>query len=322
MQSLDRIMRMAAFYFSVALFLALLPIVLSYALGYKIDYSAFKIYKTGILHLNSNPAGAAIYINGRLNRDATPAQIEELKPGTYKVEIRREGFYPWEMELLVRPNMVTRADRIVLFPVKQDMKVLSEQEVMDFTVSDNNYIYFFSKNGLFRVGVDGSGLKRISSHSVWPDGRVVKKFSPDGTKILLYSDNKIWVIYLTIEKTLMREAEEARVEEIFTSGDQIMDVFWYSQSTYLVVVTCRDIKVVELKGGDRRNIALLYKFTIRPRGIYYDEDRDALYFTDAGKGTDSGGSTYLYKLDLRQKYTDSLLKLLLKRDTEAEYESK
>lgn len=322
MQRFDKIMRMVAFYFSVGLFLVLLPIILSYALGYKIDYRALKVYKTGILHISSNPAGASIYINGRVHPDVTPAQVEELKPGRYKVEVRREGFYPWERELVVRPNMVTRADRIVLFPIAQDMKVLSEREVIDFTVSDKNYIYFFSKAGLFRVNIDGSGLKRLSAYSNWPDAKIEKKFSPDGAKIMLYNDRKIWGVYLTIEKTLMREAEEARVEEIFESDEPILDAFWYSQSNYLIVVTCKDIKVIELKGGDKRNIVLLYKFSSWPRGIHYDEDRDTLYFTDAAKGPGSKNGTYLYKLDLRQKYFDSFLQLLLKRDGETKYESK
>lgn len=321
MRLIDKIMRMTAFYLSVILFLVLLPIVLSYALGYKIDYGEFRVYKTGILYINSNPAGASIYLNGRLHNDVTPAKVEELKPGTYKVEVRREGFYPWERELVVRPNMVTRAERIVLFPVTQDMKVLSDREITDFTVSDRNYIYYFSKAGLFRVNVDGAGLERLSSYSDWPDVKLEKKFASDGNKIMLSGDKKIWIVYLNVERTLMREAEDASVEEIFSSEDPIIDVFWYSQPNYIIVVTSKDIKVVELKGGEKRNIALLYKFARSPRGIYYDEYRDTIYFTDAGKDNGAQG-TYLYKLDLRQKQFDSFLQTLLKRETEPKYESR
>lgn len=321
MRRADRIMRLIAFYLSAALFFVLLPITLSYSLGYKIDYRAFKIYKTGILYINTNPAGASIYLNGRLNPNTTPAQIEELKPGAYKLEIRREGFYPWERELVIRPNMVTRADRIVLFPVKQDMKVLSEHEINDFTISDKNHIYCFSKSGLFRLNIDGSGFKKLASYSDWPDSVIKKVFSPDGSKILLYNDRNVWVVYLTVEKTLMREAEEAKVERVFSSYDPIQGVFWYSQSSYLIVVTGKDVKVVELRGGDKRNIALLYKFNVWPRGIHYDDTRDTLYFTDSDKDADRRG-IYLHKLELRQKYFDSFLQTLLKREAETGYEAR
>ena len=79
-------------------------------------YKTLKVYKTGIIFINSKPSGASIYINDILYNDLTPAQIENLNPGAYRVRVKREGFYPWEEELVVRPNMVTKADSIILFP--------------------------------------------------------------------------------------------------------------------------------------------------------------------------------------------------------------
>lgn len=322
MRRSDRIKRAIAFWASVGLFLILLPIVLSYALGYQIDYRAFKIYKTGIIYINSKPAGASIYLNGRLYRDVTPAQIEEMKPGAYRIEVRREGFYPWERELTVRPNMVTKADRIVLFPVTQDLKVLGEREVHDFAVSPKNYLYCFTGDGLFRLAADGGGMKKLSSFGRWPDWIKDKKFSPDGNKMAVYNDRQLQVVYLAPESSRVTATEEARVEDILTSPDPITDVFWYSQSNYLLVVTEKDVKVVELRGGDKRNIVLLHKFGARPRSVHYDEDRDTLFFTDAGRGPAAKGA-YLYRLDLRQKYFDSFLQQLLpKKDAEAKYESR
>ena len=61
-----------------------------------------------MIYVASHPAGANVFINGRLHGDLTPTRIEELKPGAYKIEVRREGFYPWEREMEVRPNMVTK----------------------------------------------------------------------------------------------------------------------------------------------------------------------------------------------------------------------
>ena len=104
----------------------------------------------GILSLRSAPSGASIYINGKLRQEITPARIEELKPGAYKIEVKREGFYPWEGELVVRPNMVTKADRIILFPVTRDIKRFSDREVLDFAVSDKDEIYYFTDYGLLK----------------------------------------------------------------------------------------------------------------------------------------------------------------------------
>jgi len=310
----DKILRFIAFYAAVLIFFITLPIILSYSLGYKIDYRNFKIYKTGIIYLSSHPAGASVYVNGRLYKDFTPAQIEELKPGSYKIEVKREGFYPWEGELAVRPNMVTKADRIELFPVTSQMKRFSDREICDFTVSDRGYVYYFTKSGLFRSGIDKGTPRKISSFSNWPDRITGKKFSPDGGKLLYFNENAVTLVNLNPDKFMAKIGEGASVEEIFKSPDPIMDVFWYPGLSYIVVVTEKDIKVVELRGGATRNIASLYKFAAKPQGLFYDENSDSLYFTDVKIGLSLNPEKYLYRLDLRQTFFDSLKEFLLKRE--------
>lgn len=323
MNKSDKITRMAAFYFSVALFLVLFPIILSYALGYQIDYHTFKIYKTGILYINSRPAGASIYINGRCHADFTPAEIEEMKPGTYRIEVRREGFYPWEKEMVIKPNMVTRADRIVLFPAAQSINIINKRPISDFVISNRNNLYYFTKHGLFRSSIDGNSLKRLSSYSAWPQKITCRKFSPDSDKFLYSDGKKIFVIYLDLDRTLAPGAETVRVDEILTVEDSIIDMFWHSASGYFLVVTEKDIKVVELRGGaGRRNIVLLYKFNSCPKNLYYDKDNDSLYFTDTKPGTGSQDDNYLYRLDLRQKFFDSILQLLVRKEPESGYEKR
>ena len=125
MKNSDKLKRAVACYVSVLLFFIIIPILLSYSLGYRIDYMALKAYKTGIISINSKPSGAAIYINDKLYTNVTPAEIQELKPGAYKIKVKREGFYPWEEELTVRPNMVTKAESIILFPIMQEMNKIN-----------------------------------------------------------------------------------------------------------------------------------------------------------------------------------------------------
>lgn len=313
-----KIMRMVIFYISLMLYIILLPIVLSYSLGSHIDFNTLKIYQTGIIYLNSRPSGAAIYINGRKHPDLTPTQIEELKPGTYRVEVTREGFYPWEQDVVVRPKMVTRQDRIVLFPAAKEMKNMSERDISDFAISDRNHIYYLTDSGLFQSNMDGSPLKKMSPYSNWPKEITGKKFSPDGNKFLYFTEREVGVVYFNLEKSLPTNGEDAKVEEILTGSSAIVDCFWYSTSSYMIVTTRTDIKVVELRGGATRNIISLYKFNADPRGLYYDESNDSLYFTDLTKGPDSEKTArYLYRLDLRQKFFDKFMQRLLKKELES-----
>ncbi|MFH0764356.1 MAG: PEGA domain-containing protein [Candidatus Omnitrophota bacterium] len=314
----DRILRFIAFHAALLIFFIMLPIILSYSLGYKIDYRNLKTYKTGIIYLNSRPSGASVYVNGKIYKDLTPAQIEELKPGIYNIEVRREGFYPWEGKLTVRPNMVTRADSIVLFPIGGNVKMISDLDVAAFTVSDNNYMYYFAGNGLYRSSIDGGNLKKLTSYSDWPRKIRDKKFSPDGDKILYYDENDIFVVFLNPGRYDVVKRYEAKVEKVLKSPDKIIDVFWYFGSGYLIAVTDKDLKVVELRGGEARNVASLYRFTTRPGGLYYDEKGGSLYFTDTGEEPGLKSRKFLYRLDLRQTFFNSVKDFLLKNQKEPE----
>lgn len=313
----DRIKRAIAFYVSVILFFVTLPILLSYSLGYRMDMGALKFYKTGIIFINSKPSGAAIYVNGKLFDAVTPAQIEELKPGTYKVQVMREGFYPWEEELVVRPNMVTKADSIILFPVMKEMNNISAQPVIDFAVSDRNIVYYLTEHGLYRSDPDGSNIKKICGYSSWPKGPTRKKFSPEGDKFLCFNEKEICVVYTNLDKTLSANRAPARAESVLTAEEPIVDVFWYTGSGYIIVVTEKYINVVELRGAGRRNTVTLYKFNAIPRSLYYDQANGSLYFADIGKSKMMAEGRYVYRLDLRQNFFDSLMQLLPKRESEA-----
>lgn len=316
MNKSDTVIRYVAFYFSLALYFTLLPIVLAYSLGYHIDFNKFKIYKTGILSLVSSPSGASIYINGKPYPDITPARIEELKPGTYSVELKREKFYPWQKELSVIPNMVTRADNIVLFPILQDIVRINSLETVNFIIPDaKNQIYHMTRSGLYVSNMDGTNLKKLSRYSDWPIRIVNKRFSPNGKKILYFNEDGIWVIYLTGREQL-KEDETAEVEEVLKSPGLIKDAFWYSGSNNIVFIADKDINVLELGKGGERNMVTLHKCSSTPKGLYYDEYNDSLYFNDSRNGRDN-----IFRIDLREKFFDKLLQRV-KKEFDIIYEKK
>ena len=307
MNKSDIVIRHIAFFFSLALYLTLLPIILSYSLGYHIDFHKFVIYKTGILSLRSTPSGASVYINGKLRTDITPARIEELRPGTYSVEIKREGLFPWQKELTVRPNMVTRAENIILFPILQVTEKVSDRETNNFFIpADRSQVYYMTKSGLYKSNLDGANPRKLSSYSQWPSEIVEKKLSPDGKKILYFNENGIWIIYLNGLRTT-KNGDAAQVEEVLKSQDIIKDVFWHSGSNHIIFVAGRDIDVMEIGKGGSKNIVTLNKCSTSPRGVYYDTYNDSLYFNDS-----PAGKSNLYRLDLREKFFEKLMERIRK----------
>ncbi len=317
----DKIKRAVVFYFAISLFFLLTPIVLAYSLGYSVDFRNFNIYKTGILYVKSQPAGAWLYVNGKMMPETTPTRIENLKPGTYKVEVRREGFYPWQKDLVIRPTMVTRADEIILFPIRQEMNKISNLDVVDFVIPDNrNYLYYMSSIGLIRSNVDGTNMKKLSTYSNWPKRIKGKKFSPDGNKFLFFDGGHIWVVYLNPDPSAAKMSESARIDEVVFSMNDIVDVFWYSESNHIVFVTDKDINVVELYGKGTRNSVVLYKFNAGPQGLYYDKGSDSLYFTDLS-GTGWNKKSRLFRLYLRQKFVTQFIERF-RREFDSAYETR
>ncbi|MFA5255812.1 MAG: PEGA domain-containing protein [Candidatus Omnitrophota bacterium] len=307
MNKSDTVIRYIAFSFSLALYLTLLPIILSYSLGYHIDFHKFIIYKTGILSLRSTPSGASIYIDGKLIPDVTPARIEELRPGTYSVEVKKEGLFPWQKDLTVRSNMVTRAENILLFPILQMTEKVSDRETDDFFIPDDrSQIYYMTKTGLYKSNIDGANPRKLSSYSSWPSGILGKKLSPDGKKILCFNENGIWVIYLNDLRSIAN-GNAAEVEEVLKSSNIIKDVFWHSGSNHIVFVAGRDIDILEIGKGGGKNIVTLNKCSRQPKGLYYDVYNDSFYFNDS-----PSGKSILYRIDLREKLFEKFMERIKK----------
>jgi hypothetical protein len=303
MDTIDKVVRWTALFVSVAIFLTLLPIVLSYSLGYKIDYREFKIYKTGIISIRSNPSGAVVHINGRIFQDLTPARLEDLKPGKYNIEVRKEGYNPWNKELVVRPNMVTKAEDIVLFPLSKDITKIVNKDFSGFAISGNNYLYCMTSSGFYRSNLDGTNLVRMSPFGDWPGDIKGIIFSPDGEKLIYYNEHYIWVIFLRSYQA----DKPVRIDELLKSEELVRYVFWYSQSTHIVFLSGKDVNVIELGPQGSRNVVSLYRFDSEPRNVIYDPANDSLYYTDTGRMPGQKERSSLYRLNLREKFFDKFM---------------
>ncbi len=103
---------------SLGIFLALLlvtTLIIFYGKGYRLGFDDGKpqVSKTGLLVTTSIPDGAQVLIDGNLTT-ATDNTID-LLPGDYNVEIKKEGYFPWQKTLRIQKELVTKASAF-LFP--------------------------------------------------------------------------------------------------------------------------------------------------------------------------------------------------------------
>lgn len=118
MQPLSPNVRRAYLIISVVLFFAILPVVILYADGWRYQ-RGMGFVKTGGIFLSVPYADADIYMNGEyvgrsgfLDRSF---YIDNLVPSAYVLRVLREGYRPWDRQLIVEQQLVTDA-RAVLVP--------------------------------------------------------------------------------------------------------------------------------------------------------------------------------------------------------------
>ncbi|MFH1175693.1 MAG: PEGA domain-containing protein [bacterium] len=99
------------------IFIIFCPIILAYSLGYYFDFNNKKIISTGAIRLKSIPEQSLIYVNNSLRGERTPAYLNNLQTGEYKIKVEKENFTNWEKTLLVKDYYLTAADDILLLPL-------------------------------------------------------------------------------------------------------------------------------------------------------------------------------------------------------------
>lgn len=175
-----------------------------YARGYKFDIKTLKFQPNGILVLKSEPDGASVYINGEL-KTATNANFA-IAPGTYDVEIKKDGYITWYKRLNVEKEIVTQAS-ISLFKTFPSLSPLTLSGATNAVMSQDGSKIVYSvlpgkdidsdKVGLWVVDTFslplgfGNGPKRIT------DGDMTiaeYSFSPDASELLISISNAVYLI--------------------------------------------------------------------------------------------------------------------------------
>ena len=124
------ITRRIIFYCLLIIFIVTAPIIIGYTAGYRYSIKQRRIVTTGIISAQSNPEQARIYLNGSLHQDRTPALITNLTPGSYKIEIVRDGFRPWSKTLNVESEQTTFTGTVMLFKNAEPRPILSIPEAV------------------------------------------------------------------------------------------------------------------------------------------------------------------------------------------------
>ncbi len=198
-------------------------LVVFYSFGWRFDWNSKKITQPGIFYFKVLPKNVQIYLNGKLKKKTDfffgSALIEDILPNKYKVEIKKDGFYPWEKELEIKKRQVTEAKSIVLVPKNLKFSKLSENTENIFFSPNKKKIILEETNS----NVSDNFKKTTDKNSV-PQGKSGQelKTADKNWALKLFDVEKNLTIQLIGEKDISKNKEVRLIDLKFSPNSKII----------------------------------------------------------------------------------------------------
>lgn len=125
----------------VAVFFITGPLIILNTSGYSYSFAKNKLEKTGIISLVSLPIKAEIYVNNKKYPALTPAEIDKLLPGDYRIRVQKVNYLPWEKTLAVSSDRAVFARDIVLMS-DQKPELLQDTKIAKSVISKSGEIAY------------------------------------------------------------------------------------------------------------------------------------------------------------------------------------
>ncbi len=223
--------RTILFFICVFLFALTAPSVIFYSQGYRFDFETKKIVQTGGLYFKVAQRSAQVYLNDKL-KDTTSlftnsSLIENLLPKTYYIEIKKDGYYPWQKTLEVKERRVTEAKNITLIPQNINFATTSSP-LPKITVS--------------ATSSDGQKVIEFDKHEIWisfpkEEKKIfLNRFSETIGKVFWFNDD--YLIFNVGDKLKIAEIDDRdRLNIIDIAQFKTPEIFWDNLNGKLYVLS-------------------------------------------------------------------------------------
>lgn len=179
-------------------------IVVAMAQGYTWDRNQQKVVITSVFEVNTFPSGAQVSIDTEPLKQLTPVSLTQM-PGTYLVDIKKDGYYPWQFSTALFPQLLTQIPEVPLFPQPEVFKNIALSDIVQKVESFNDgKLLVAQTEGALHWWQEKNGvLKEIFTV---PTGSSVQYVcQSDGPACLIVSNNRAYL--LDLEKLRMEYVE-------------------------------------------------------------------------------------------------------------------
>ena len=188
------------YFLSIAIFVFILVttvVVVLFAKGYRfgLDTGKLELSGTGLLVTKSIPDGAQVFLNDHLTT-ATDNTIN-LSPKTYRVKIFKDGYFPWEKDIEIRAEVVSKAEAL-LFPKAPKLESITDIGVLNPVIDPSQTRIAFivasqsaRKNGIYIFDMSSRPILTLQSATTQLTddtgdsfSRANLTWSPDGKQLI------------------------------------------------------------------------------------------------------------------------------------------
>ncbi|MFH1353786.1 MAG: PEGA domain-containing protein [bacterium] len=198
---MKKIYRQLLLFSSSVVFMAIAPLLIFYAMGYRVGISDGDTLPVGVLIVETNPRRASISIDGKVIGD-TPYSISNLPPGEVMVSLSHDGYITWLKRLLIESTVVSELRDVRLFPAEPKTTTIFSRPD-SFSLSPNRQLLaIITPNRELHI-IDEEALPVIAPIKIrFVPTRLL--WSPDSSRVLLIDDKAVSFVNITDRTPLDR----------------------------------------------------------------------------------------------------------------------
>lgn len=140
---------------SAVIVLATISLV-AYGQGYTYDFKTGRIIRTGLVIIQSTPAGATVSLNGKkLNKKTLYRQ--SFEQGRYEFDINKEGFHPWRKTFEVVASEVALVQYALLVPLRPVINTLDTRPAITAQAmsKDHRHLVYVADGAVYTLDMGG-----------------------------------------------------------------------------------------------------------------------------------------------------------------------
>lgn len=150
---------------SIIVFIVLMSVVAAvyivlFSLGLKVNWQNRTIDQTSIVSITTKPSSASIFIDGRDINRTTPALIRWVMPGSYRLELKKDFYHDFNIEIKTEPGLATEIKNIRLFLKEPGLETVSSANEVKL-INGNSAGYFWHDNTIKFFSLNPERIKTV-----------------------------------------------------------------------------------------------------------------------------------------------------------------